>query len=110
MIARRRGIDWTRRRRTRPAVGLSALEVASIEYEDDVLDSVEYKQVRKAVEDLPTAHRQVVFLAYYLGLTYREVAKTLSLPEGTAKWRLRSALRRIGDQLLAEGFEDVDRA
>ena len=51
-------------------------------------------------------HRQAIFLAYYHGLTYREVAETLSIPEGTAKWRLRNALRRIGEQLVAEGFED----
>jgi hypothetical protein len=30
----------------------------------------------------------------------------LNIPEGTAKWRLRSALRRIGEQLRAEGFDD----
>ena len=35
-----------------------------------------------------------------------EAAKALRIPEGTAKWRLRSALRRIGDQLRAEGFEE----
>jgi DNA-directed RNA polymerase specialized sigma24 family protein len=44
--------------------------------------------------------------AYYEGLTYREGAQALNIPEGTAKWRLRSGLRRIGEQLAAEGFED----
>jgi len=38
-------------------------------------------------------------------LTYREVARSLNISEGTAKWRMRSALRRIGEQLVAEGFE-----
>jgi RNA polymerase sigma-70 factor (ECF subfamily) len=62
--------------------------------------------VRQAVADLPTTHRQAILLAYYHGLTYREVAQALAIPEGTAKWRLRSALHRIGEQLKAEGFED----
>ncbi len=105
MIARRRGIDWARRRRTQQDLSLTAADLSLPGFEDDVLVSTEYKQVRKAVEDLPTAHRQAILLAYYNGLTYREVAKALSIPEGTAKWRLRSALRRIGEQLTAEGFD-----
>ena len=105
MIARRRAIDWIRRRRTQQDLILAALDLVSTGYEDDVLVSTARKQVRKAVADLPTPHRQAILLAYYHGLTYREVAKALSIPEGTAKWRLRNALRRIGEQLAAEGFE-----
>ena len=105
MIARRRGIDWARRRRTQQNISLTDMDVVSTGFEDDVLASTAHKQVRKVVADLPMAHRQAIFLAYYHGLTYREVAETLGIPEGTAKWRLRSALRRIGEQLTAEGFE-----
>ena len=78
------------------------MDLASTGFEDDVLASTAYKQVRNAVADLPTPHRQAILLAYYHGLTYREVAEALSIPEGTAKWRLRNALRRIGEQLAAE--------
>jgi RNA polymerase sigma-70 factor (ECF subfamily) len=105
MIARRRGIDWIRRRRTQQNISLTDTDLVSTGFEDDVLASTAHKQVRKAVADLPTPHRHAIFLAYYHGLTYREVAETLGIPEGTAKWRLRSALRRIGEQLTAEGFE-----
>jgi RNA polymerase sigma factor (sigma-70 family) len=108
VLARRRGIDWARRRRTRQDLSMTAVELASSGFEDDVLAFVAYKQVRKAVEDLPMPHRQAIFLAYYHGLTYRDVAKALGIPEGTAKWRLRGALRRIGEQLTAEGFEDAN--
>jgi RNA polymerase sigma-70 factor (ECF subfamily) len=65
------------------------------------------KQVRAAVDDLPPQHRQVIVLAYYNGLTYREVAKVLDIPEGTAKSRLRSGLRRIAEALNAAGFDHV---
>lgn len=105
MIARRRGIDWARRRRTQQNISLTDTDLTSTGFEDDVLASTVHKQVRKAVADLPTPHRQAIFLAYYHGLTYREVAVALGIPEGTAKWRLRNALRRIGEQLSAEGFE-----
>ena len=37
MLARRRGIDWVRRRRTRQDLSLTAVELASSGFEDDVL-------------------------------------------------------------------------
>jgi RNA polymerase sigma-70 factor (ECF subfamily) len=106
MIARRRAIDWIRRRDAQQRVRLAITEPPPTLLEDDVLAATAYKQVRKAVADLPTLHRQAILLAYFRGLTYREVARVLNIPEGTAKWRLRNALRRIGEQLKAEGFED----
>ncbi|MFI7541864.1 sigma-70 family RNA polymerase sigma factor [Actinoplanes sp. NPDC049599] len=75
--------------------------------EEDVLAAAAARQVRQAVADLPAAHRQAILLAYYDGLTYREVAQALDIPEGTAKWRLRTALHRIGERLRAEGFDDA---
>jgi len=106
MIARRRGIDWVRHHRTQENIRAAAVAPAPNQVEEDVLASTAYRQVRQAVADLPTTHRQAILLAYYHGLTYREVAQALAIPEGTAKWRLRSALHRIGEQLRAEGFED----
>jgi RNA polymerase sigma-70 factor (ECF subfamily) len=107
MIARRRGIDWIRRRRPQQTLSLTDWDLTSSGFEDDVVVSTVYKRVRKAVEDLPMPHRQALLLAYYHGLTYREVARALNIPEGTAKWRLRAALRRLGEQLRAEGFDDA---
>src|SRR3954451_24800996 len=51
--------------------------------------------VRDAVLVLPEQQRRVVELAYFDGLSYREVARTLQIPEGTAKSRLRLALARL---------------
>src|SRR5215831_8366106 len=41
--------------------------------------------VRAAVSLLPDGQRRVVELAYFEGLTYREVAVAAGIPEGTAK-------------------------
>lgn len=51
--------------------------------------------VRSAVSSLPAAKREVIFLAFYKGLTYREVAEVLGLPEGTVKTRMRDSLVRL---------------
>ena len=55
--------------------------------------------VREAVAALPDSQRQVVELAYYQGLTCREVATAVGIPEGTAKSRLRLALAKLETML-----------
>jgi RNA polymerase sigma-70 factor, ECF subfamily len=51
--------------------------------------------VRAAVQLLPASQRQVIELAYFEGLTCREVAHAAGIPEGTAKSRLRLALAKL---------------
>jgi RNA polymerase sigma-70 factor (ECF subfamily) len=51
--------------------------------------------VRAAVRLLPDSQRQVVELAYFEGMTCREVASAVGIPEGTAKSRLRLALAKL---------------
>ena len=51
--------------------------------------------VRAAVRQLPDAQRRVIELAYFDGLTYREVARAADIPEGTAKSRLRLGLAKL---------------
>jgi len=55
------------------------------------------ERIRRAVDDLPEAFRRVVMLVYYQGLKYREAAEILSIPVGTVKSRLHSALLKLND-------------
>jgi RNA polymerase sigma-70 factor, ECF subfamily len=48
-----------------------------------------------ALRALPPDQRRAVQLAYYDGLTYKQVASVLAIPEGTAKSRLRLAIARL---------------
>jgi RNA polymerase sigma-70 factor, ECF subfamily len=51
--------------------------------------------VRAAVRQLPEGQRRVVELAYFKGMSCREVALAAGIPEGTAKSRLRLALAKL---------------
>lgn len=62
-------------------------------------------QVRTAVESLPNDERVAIEMAYFDGMTYREVARSLGSPEGTIKSRIRSGLRKLHDALLRQGVE-----
>ena len=56
-------------------------------------------QVHRALETLPEHERPVIELAYWRGLSQREIAELLDIPLGTVKTRTRSALARLADTL-----------
>jgi RNA polymerase sigma factor (sigma-70 family) len=56
-------------------------------------------EVRRAVRALSPKLRETLFLAFYMGFTYREVALELGIPEGTAKSRIRDALSHLREEL-----------
>jgi RNA polymerase sigma-70 factor (ECF subfamily) len=62
---------------------------------DEVATALAADVVRDAVRLLPHEQRRVVELAYFQGLTCREVALAAGIPEGTAKSRLRLALAKL---------------
>src|SRR5206468_2225404 len=53
------------------------------------------EKIRAAVDQLPEFLRQVLVLAYYQGLKYREIADVLGIPVGTVKSRLHAALVKL---------------
>ena len=54
--------------------------------------------LRKQVHLLREDYRNVIELSYYNGFTHEEVAKTLNIPLGTVKTRLRNALIELRKQ------------
>ena len=84
-----------------------------IGYVFDLLDpddrAEQRELVRAAVDRLPDLLRQVVILAYFQGLKYRDVADALDIPVGTVKSRLHAALARLTADWTAAQEESGNR-
>jgi RNA polymerase sigma factor (sigma-70 family) len=106
-LTHRRAVDHVRREeaRRRRAEREASRAVTEPDVEEMATALLTAERVRAALELLPADQRRAIQLAYFGGKTYRQVAETLGIPEGTAKSRLRLALRRIADALEAEGDE-----
>lgn len=51
--------------------------------------------LRKMVENLKPEHETLINLAYFKGYTLDEISKTLEMPLGTVKTRMRSAIQQL---------------
>src|SRR5438128_1277264 len=91
------------RRRTRGAGVSDSLREAGYDIEREVMDLTTGEQVKQAMDELPTDERRAIELAYFGGLTYRQVAAALDQPEGTVKSRIRAGLRRMRGTLTDAG-------
>lgn len=105
-MTRSRAIDRVRARRSRPsaqgALDVEAagdLPAASTGLVDQLVADEEARRVRTALEALPFIQRVAIELAYYEGLSQREIAERLEQPLGTIKTRMRAALMRLRDAL-----------
>ena len=104
-----KSIDLIRRRRRQLTRDGPIEESAfALEAESDVaqtiIASLDKALVRKALLSLPDEQRTAIELAYFKGLTHVEIAKTLALPLGTVKSRLRLGLERMRINLKSERF------
>jgi RNA polymerase sigma-70 factor, ECF subfamily len=98
MPAHRRAIDLLRqeiRRSGREQRSAQLTAQSGQCSKDEMEEALVSSAVSSAVLGLPAEQRQVIELAYYRGLSYREVACALKIPEGTAKSRLRLALGKL---------------
>ncbi|MGW8886922.1 sigma-70 family RNA polymerase sigma factor [Streptomyces sp. NPDC055749] len=102
-LAHRRAVDRVRSAQASAAREHKAALLDRTPDFDEVAEQVETRlereQVRRCLRTLSELQRQSVTLAYYQGLTYREVSELLSVPLGTIKTRLRDGLIRLRDCL-----------
>lgn len=102
-IARRRAIDRVRRRdsyrrakqRFEEEVKPPAQTIRSGGTEAEVLQSDLRRFLGRQMETLPPVQREAVELAFFRGLSQREIAATTNTPLGTVKTRLQLGLRKL---------------
>jgi RNA polymerase sigma-70 factor, ECF subfamily len=109
-IARNKAIDTIRRARN-----LSEVEAYSDEYENNniipklsnTIDPVDLdtamnikEEVESALDKLTDAQKFVIYLAYYEGLTQKEIAERLKIPVSTVKSKIKIALVNLKNNLV----------
>lgn len=117
-IAMNLTIDLTRSRKRRATAGFDegiatrdeTGNVHELHHEDSPSRRIErrqlYEQIMSAMEQLPEDQRQVVLLRELEGLSYREIAEIMEVPEGTVMSRLFYARKKLQKLLQSEGVVD----
>jgi RNA polymerase sigma-70 factor, ECF subfamily len=109
-IVRRRSIDRVRRqaaygrarerfREEMTAQGEDSLPGA----DEDVARNDHAQAVKKLIAQLPEPQQQAVHLAFYRGMSQRQIAAHTGIPLGTIKTRLELALRKLRVAVVAFG-------
>jgi len=104
--ARRRAIDELRRIRRRPYTGVdeqidelpdsSETEIAQTQ---EFIAGYDVEQIQAALAKLPPKLYEILYLAYYEGLTNPEIARRLGLRKGQVASRKDRGKRRLGGML-----------
>lgn len=112
-IARRLAIDVTRRQKVRPQAARNETEEDEMQRQPDPENQVDevawlaiqQQQIKKAMAALSPEQYEVIALAYFQGLTRKEIAESTGNPLGTIHTRARLGLQKLRTVLEAQGVE-----
>lgn len=77
----------------------------SMKRQDKLVQADERSQISKAIFELQTDYRVVLYLFYYEEKRVLEIAETLQIPESTVKTRLRKARQLLKEKLPNDEWE-----
>ena len=101
-VARNRAVDLVRRRgarvRTAAAMGEEVLPEPEEGGPERILETFD---VVGALAQISPAHREILVLAYFEGLSQRDISRRTDTPLGTVKSRTTAALRALRERMLA---------
>lgn len=99
-VARNASLDVLRSAAVRTREPEMPLDLpAQTDLEEEVFERVRSVAIAEAMRTLPPDQREAIEQAYFLGLSYREVAERLGEPLGTVKSRIRTGLRNLWQAL-----------
>lgn len=102
-IASNRTIDFLRQAKRRKTEELPETLQSSDSPLAFAQRSIRRDQLWEALAQLPTDQRQLVVFKEINGLTFREIAGILDIPENTAKTRMYASLRKLRTYLEETG-------
>ena len=116
-IARNTVIDMIRRRNAHPTDSLTVEDDDGEESQLDIADTdttsnpaadyarrEQIEAVRRAIDELPPDHRELIILRDINGLSYDEIAEATGLYPGTVKSRLSRARNNLKEILKTRNF------
>ena len=108
IITRNACFNYLKLKRRESAV-LTIFDEAEIESpQNDVLDAVITKiqrdRLQKIIAELPEIYSLPIIMNYWHGITVKEIAHTLDLPQSTVKWRIHAAKTLIKSEIIKRGF------
>jgi RNA polymerase sigma-70 factor, ECF subfamily len=107
-VTRNRAVDLNRRRQVRPqSAGEDWLQAVPGGPEPEA--SIDGWDVAEALSRIPEKHREVLTLAYFEGLSQREISQRTGVPLGTIKSRTTAALKRLHRSLVDPAAEEAQR-
>jgi RNA polymerase sigma-70 factor (ECF subfamily) len=103
-IVHNRAVDSLRRssvheRRRVSDEGIEDTLEAPERTESQAVEKATSREIRGALDELPSEQRKVIELAYFGGFTHVEIASMIGTPVGTVKGRMRLGLRKLRDRL-----------
>lgn len=100
-IAHNQAVSWLRAHQ--PTLQLDELNASlpddRLHLEFQVSANLQQDMIRRALDQLTPEHREVLELAYFHELSYREIAEIAGCPIGTVKSRASFARRHLGSIL-----------
>ena len=91
-IAINQHIDSYRRQQVRPEDSNTELTEASA---DATMPTDEREWVRRLIKKLPQDEQNLLLMRYWIGLTHREIAESIDLPEGTVRRQAAASLKKL---------------
>jgi RNA polymerase sigma-70 factor (ECF subfamily) len=112
-ITRYRAIDVLRKQSVRPELksitwdDVPLSEIPHSDSHEGQLESISMREeVSSAISQLSIEQRQALNLAYFHGLTHREISEFLDEPLGTVKTRIRSGMKKLRQIIIDQHSED----
>ncbi|MFW5700231.1 MAG: RNA polymerase sigma factor [bacterium] len=106
-IAHNLAIDYFRRAKRYPTIvmedGSSVFN--TMEFSEDSIESVQIKKdshskLRKLIQELPDAQREVLIMRHYMQMSFQEIAEATDVSINTALGRMRYALINLRKKMM----------